>query len=457
MKKLLDTIKNLSARNAMILIISGFVLGLLIAFLISEVALRMQEARQPYYQVVELNDDISDPAVWGKNFPVHYEMYLKTTDMERSRYGGSEALPHVPDEADPRSVVTQSKIDEDPRLKKMWAGYAFSIDFREERGHAYMLTDQLYTLRQKVGQPGTCLNCHASTYSIYKELGNGDIIKGFHKMNSMKYKEVAEKAKHPVACIDCHNATDMSLRVTRPAFMEGIRKVKARQGIENYNVNQDATRREMRTYVCAQCHVEYYFAGKEKTLTYPWDNGLKADEILEYYEKINFKDWTHKDTGAAALKAQHPEFEMYSQGIHGRSGVACADCHMPYTSKGGYKVSDHHVQSPYLNVNAACGTCHNISSEELKTRIDTIQDTHWQLRNVAMDALMDLIDDIEEAQKAGAPEAKLKQARSYQRKAQFLLGFVEAENSTGFHAPQEAARILGNSIDLSRKGQNALR
>ncbi|MBU42117.1 MAG: nitrite reductase [Spirochaetaceae bacterium] len=457
MKALLEKIQNLGNRGLWILLSAGFVVGLVLAFLIAEVAGRLQEEQQPYFQVVELDDSISDPSVWGENFPLHYEMYKRTTDMERTRYGGSEALPHVPDEADPRSVVTQSKIDEDPRLKKMWAGYAFSIDFREERGHAYMLTDQLYTLRQKVGQPGTCLNCHASTYNIYKDLGDGDIMKGFHKMNSMPYKEVAEKAEHPVACIDCHNPKDMDLRVTRPAFMIGIKKVKAKEGISNYDVNEDATRREMRTYVCAQCHVEYYFEGKEKTLTYPWDNGMKADEILAYYDKINFKDWTHKDTGAPALKAQHPEFEMYSQGIHARSGVTCADCHMPYVSEGAYKVSDHHVRSPYLNTDASCGTCHNISPDELRKRIDTIQDTHWQLRNVAMDALMDLISDIEKAQKSGVAESKLKAARDYQRKSQFLLGFVEAENSTGFHAPQESARILGNAIDMARKGQAALR
>ena len=167
MKALLNWIENLGKRGLLVILGSGFILGLVIAFLVSDVSSRIQEAKQPYFQVVELDDSISDPEIWGKNFPLHLEMYRKTTDMERTRYGGSESLPHVPDEADPRSVVTQSKIDEDPRLKRMWAGYAFSIDFREERGHAYMLTDQLHTLRQKVGQPGTCLNCHASTYSIY--------------------------------------------------------------------------------------------------------------------------------------------------------------------------------------------------------------------------------------------------------------------------------------------------
>ena len=157
------------------------------------------------------------------------------------------------------------------------------------------------------------------------------------------------------------------------------------------------------------------------------------------------------------LKAQHPEFEMWSQGIHARSGVACADCHMPYQRVGAHKVSDHHVRSPLLNINKACQTCHRWPEEELKARVEQIQTRTFTLRNRAMDALMDLIDDIKAGKSSSLPTNQLAAAQSFQRKAQFYLDFVEAENSTGFHAPQEAARILGESIDFSRKGQNALR
>lgn len=443
-------------RRFFITTVIGFVAGGLLAYLLADIASKREQARHTFFRVVEITDDTYDPAIWGKNFPMQYEDYLKTADMRRTRYGGSEAMPHTPTDADPRSVVAQSKLQDDPRLVTMWAGYAFSKDFREERGHAYMLEDQLYTERQKVGQPGTCVNCHASTYAAMKKLGNGNIIDGFHKINAMKYAEVKEHVSHPVACIDCHNAADMSLRVTRPALMEGLKALKASQGIKNYDVNRDATRQEMRTYVCAQCHVEYYFKGQEKTLTFPWSEGLKADQILAYYDKVGFKDWTHKETGAPTLKAQHPEFEMFSQGIHARSGVTCADCHMPYRREGNAKISDHHVRSPYLNVQAACGTCHSLPEDQLRKRIDVIQDTHWQLRNVAFDALIDLIQDIKKAREQGASDAALSQARDFQRKAQFLFDFVEAENSTGFHAPQESARILGLSIDYSRKGQKAI-
>jgi nitrite reductase (cytochrome c-552) len=419
---------------------------------------RRQEGRNPFYRVVELTDETEDPAVWGKNFPLQYDDYKRTVDQTRTRYGGSEALPRTPTNFDPRSVVSQSKIEEDPRLKIMWAGYAFARDFREERGHAFMLEDQTYTERQLAAkQPGACMHCHASVYLPYKKLGGGDLIKGFETMNQMPYAEARKLITHPVACIDCHDPQSMQLRVTRPGFIEGIRAFKASQGVQNYDVNAMAARQEMRSFVCGQCHVEYYFKGPEKRLVYPWSKGLKVEQIMAYYEETGHKDWTHADTGAPTLKAQHPEFELYNQGIHARSGVACADCHMPYKREGALKISDHHVNSPLLKINRSCQTCHKWPEDELKARVETIQERHFALRNVAMDALVDLINDLKSSKSAGRSDAELSAARNFQRKALFYLDFVEAENSTGFHAPQEAARILGESINFSRQGQNALR
>jgi nitrite reductase (cytochrome c-552) len=213
----------------------------------------------------------------------------------------------------------------------------------------------------------------------------------------------------------------------------------------------------MRSYVCAQCHVEYYFKGTEKRLTYPWHKGRRADEILAYYDEAQFKDWVHKDTGAPMLKAQHPEFEMWSQGVHARSGVACADCHMPYHRVGALKISDHHVRSPLLNVAAACQTCHRFPESELLARVHTIQERTIFARDLALNALMELIKDITGARAAGASDEDLAAARDFQRKASFLVDFVEAENSAGFHASQEAVRVLSQSLDYSRKGQVALR
>lgn len=457
-----NAMQKIRRRKHTLILVGALVLGAVLA--IAGVALLMtiiehkNEAKQTYLPVVPLTEENEDPATWGKNFPLQYESFRKTSDQVRTRFGGSEAVPRTPTEVDPRSVVAQSKLDEDPRLKVIWSGYAFSKDFREERGHAYMLDDQSYTERQHASaQPGACVNCHASTYVPMKKLGGGDLMAGFAKINKMPYAEARSHVQYPVSCIDCHNPTTMELRVTKPAFMIGIKALKKSQGIADYDVNTMATHQEMRSFVCGQCHVEYYFTPNDKTLTFPWADGIQADQILEYYERNGHKDWVHKDTNTPALKAQHPEFELFQQGIHARSGVACADCHMPFQRVGATKVTDHHVRSPLLNINRACQTCHRQSEAELTARVNFIQERTYSLRNVAMDAVVELIDDIKLAQAANAPAAQLDEARGFHRRAQFLLDFVEAENSTGFHAPQEAMRILGLSLENTRKGQISLR
>ena len=175
--------------------------------------------------------------------------------------------------------------------------------------------------------------------------------------------------------------------------------------MQNYDVNKQATRQEMRAYVCGQCHDEYHFSGPEKRLVYPWAKGLQVENILAFYDEQKFKDWEHAETGAPVLKAQHPEFEMWNQGIHARSGVACADCHMPYKREGALKISDHHVRSPLLNINRACQTCHKWSEDELRARVETIQTRTHNLRNLAMDALVDLINDIKAVAGSTDPRA----------------------------------------------------
>jgi nitrite reductase (cytochrome c-552) len=445
-------------RTLLLVAIAAAVAAAATAALLVNIFERKQEARTPFFRVVALDETTTDPELWGKNFPSQYDGWKSTVDQQRTRFGGSEAVPRTPTEADPRSIVAQSRLEEDPRLRTFWAGYAFSQDFNEERGHAYMLLDQRLSGRQRVvQQPGACVHCHASVVGLYRELGDGDLQRGFDAVNAMTYQEVTQQVEHPVACIDCHDPATMALRVTRPAFMKGIREVKAAQGVADFDVNRDATRFEMRAYVCGQCHVEYYFRGAEKTLTFPWRDGLQADQILAYYDREGFADWTHAHSGARTLKAQHPEFEMWSQGSHARAGVACPDCHMPFRRIGGFKVSDHQVRSPLLMVAAACQTCHKASEAELIERATTIQEKTFAMRNLGMDAVVALIADIERAKNGGASEAALAPARAYHRRAQFLLDFVEAENSMGFHADQEAMRVLGLALDAARLGQVAVR
>jgi nitrite reductase (cytochrome c-552) len=216
----------------------------------------------------------------------------------------------------------------------------------------------------------------------------------------------------------------------------------------------------MRSYVCGQCHVEYYFRGDRKTVTYPWANGLKVEEIEAYYDNganfadgKPFKDWVHAESGAPVLKAQHPEFEMWNQGIHSRSGVACADCHMPYVREGAVKVTDHWIRSPLLNVSRACQGCHPYSDTEIQARVSQIQARNHDLLQRAGGALQQMLDTLKAAKAVGATDAQLQEARGLQRKAQWRLDFVAAENSMGFHAPQEASRILGEAIDYGRQAQ----
>jgi nitrite reductase (cytochrome c-552) len=247
----------------------------------------------------------------------------------------------------------------------------------------------------------------------------------------------------------------MALRVTRPAFMEGIKALKASQGIQNYDVNKMATRQEMRSFVCGQCHVTYYFKGPEKTLTYPWTKGLHVEDIIAHLDEGKVKEWEHADTGAPMIKARHPEFEVWNMGVHARSGVACADCHMPYMRQGGLKISDHQVNSPLLKINRSCQTCHHFPEEELKARAEDIQNRFFNLRNTALDSLMDLIGDIKANKDKATPE-QLTKARDYQRRCGYMIDFIVSENSVGFHAPQEATRILGDAINQCRLGQLTL-
>ena len=427
----------------------------LLLALLTNIFERKVEARQPFVRVVEVDESTIDPAVWGRNWPHEYDSYLKTSLPTATKYGGrglgaSDSGP------------AEQKLEREPWLQRIFAGYAFALDYRDRRGHAFALFDQEQTRRvTEKQQPGACIQCHASTTALYRFAGHGDVRKGFEAVCALPYSEVHDMKDdqgnaliaHSIACIDCHDPSTMALRVTRPGFIAGIAALKAKDGIADYDPNRDATRQEMRSYVCGQCHVEYYFKGEQKLVTYPWANGLRIEEIEAYYDDQGFTDWTHAETGTKVLKAQHPEFEVWNQGVHARAGVACADCHMPYQRIGAMKVSDHWVRSPLLNVNRACQPCHNVPEQELEARVLATQDRHYALLQRAARATTDMLDAIVAAKARGAGEAELEAAAALHRKAQWRLDFVAAENSMGFHAPQELARILGETIDFARQGQ----
>ena len=443
----------------------------LVTALLLNIRERQTEARTSFVPLVQLTEDTTDPAVWGVNWPKEYDSYKRTALTTKTTFGGHGGSETIP----------QEKADRDPWLTRIFAGYAFSLDYRDRRGHAYMLQDQENTKRLSKPQSGSCLHCHATVMPLYRKLGNGDVKAGMDATYQLTYQEThaqltAMGHAHPVSCVDCHDPKTMQLRVTRPAFIDGIRKLATsdapapqlpsvqqwRDGKREqaYDPNIDGTRTEMRSFVCGQCHVEYYCSTK-MPLTFPWGHGLRARDVEQFWDETKFPDGTafydfeHKESGARLLKAQHPEFELWSQGVHARSGVACADCHMPYMRDGAAKVSDHWVRSPLLNINRACQTCHHVQEEELKSRVAAIQNRNHELLERAAVALTDLLDAVNAAKAKGATPEQLKPALDLQRKAQWRLDFIAAENSMGFHAPQEAAMVLGESADYARQGQLA--
>lgn len=501
----------------LILIVSlGALAAVAVAWLLITIVTHKAEARYAHVRLQEVTEISTDPVPWGRNWPFEFDSYRRTADNDELR-GGSSAMP-------------ASKLDKYPWLRRLYAGYAFSIDYRDARGHAYMLYDQEVTERVlQRPQSGACLHCHSSIIPTYRRMGLEaagisptperlaagfdweHVLAGFERASRMSFAEVhaellrtpdgtpgeqtslfpmavrsarTEESKdpgqelsgqaHPVSCIDCHAPADMQLRVTRPGFVLGIAKFAAsedpaphlpsierwRKGSRDrpYDPNLDATRQEMRSFACAQCHVEYYCASKE-TLFFPWDKGLKVEQIEATYDDHRFADgqpfhdFQHGETGAPSYKAQHPEFEMWSQGVHARSGVSCADCHMPYERQGAAKVSSHWVRSPLQTIARSCQTCHNVPESELRDKVATIQNRTQQLLDRNAVALTDMLDAIRAAKAAPISPQNVAKLDKLQRQATWRIDFVSSENSKGFHADQESARILGESIDYCRQAQ----
>lgn len=484
---------------------------------------------------VELSDDNPTFDYWGKNFPEYVDMYVtvETAKPQETAFGGNLAY---------------SKLIRYPQLTQLWAGYPFSIDANEERGHFWIQVDQMDTARNNKdflnshgfagfgGQPTACMNCHSGwTPWLLKNTAKGDwtafnstkywtMIKTVPAVNGIKENSPEHSGPHGgkrmgVTCADCHNPTDMSLRITRPALVNSL----VLRGYEKDPVQGvKADRNEMRTLVCAQCHVEYYFKptgtkvkvmgesiaqdttkkwwnGTQKTydefdswrdgnkateievdgleLLFPWsawekDKPFRIEMFDEHYDKARkleggkaFKlDWPHKITKAPMLKIQHPEYELYSGSVHAANGVTCADCHMPYIRKGAKKVTQHNITSPMFDINSACKTCHNQSEEYLKAQITDIQKSiAFDLRSAEY-ATVSLIWDIkkirDELGKQGKTDEQintiLKDVLELHRRGQMRGDFVGAENSTGFHNPREASRMLLQAVEMARKGQTEL-
>ena len=437
-KKRVDTSDNRSSSRGSwkgpALAVGLAVLTILVGMLIVSIMERRWEAVPRQIVAQPIAEGEVDPAVWGQSYPRQYNRWMMTGEGEtRTMFGGSFQRDYL--EADPMQVI-------------LFAGYAFSRDYTQARGHRRSRDDIWHTQRVRYPDdpevvradvPGTCWTCKSSNVKpIMDEIG----VEEFYRT---PFRELAERITHPISCHDCHDPKTMNLRISRP----GLREAFAAQGRDI----EQATHQEMRSLVCAQCHVEYYFE-RGVYLTFPWEGGADFEAIETFFEnRPQFSDWVHAVSKTPVIKIQHPDYELYSTGIHAYRGVSCADCHMPYISEGGVKMSDHHVQSPLLNVSRSCGVCHRWGEEEIRSRVESIQSKVLQAKLQAEDATVKAHFDIAAALQAGAGDEELLTARALVRKAQIRWDFISAANGMGIHSPQESMRLLGESVNLAQQSR----
>ncbi|WP_370978458.1 ammonia-forming cytochrome c nitrite reductase subunit c552 [Agaribacterium sp. ZY112] len=428
----------------------------------------------------ERSDSNPTLEAWAEEYPDHLEMYLEMKDTSKpTEFGGN---------------VPYSKLIRFPQLTELWGGYAFAHDFNEERGHYYSQIDQYETgrnnreflngvgLKKFKGQPGACMNCHSGWVpELVREMGWEDFNRTPYWDTvahlESKHGKGINGSEMGSTCADCHTPDDMSLRVTRPAYINAMMS-RGYEADERYGIK--ATQAEMRNHVCEQCHVEYYFKGKDKLLTFPWDQWpkdrpFKIEMMEAYYDRVAAsgefaKDWTHSTTKAPMLKMQHPEAEMTSSGRHTRDGVACVDCHMPKKIMNGEEVTDHNLDSP-LNDLVACKSCHSSQNEsDIRKMVQDVQRHTSGELNRAEVAILALIGDIktvrqelalhkdfrsiqDQTERDAAISKAIEPALDMHRRASMRWDFVGAENSTGIHSPREAWRILDDAEKQAREGQ----
>lgn len=372
---------------------------------------------------------------WGKHYQRQYDSYKETKKSDK----------------------IDDMLAKDPALVVLWAGYGFSKDYNAPRGHFYMLEDNINTLRTGAPvdavtgpMPTACWTCKSTDVPrLIDKLGENDYFTG-------KWARHGSEIANPVGCADCHDNETMKLTLTRPYLPRAL-------DAEGSLKAADAKHQDMRSLVCAQCHVEYYFKktewtdkeGKPQTagvVTLPWAKGFSVENMEKYYDEISFSDWTHQISKTPMLKAQHPDFEMYKTGAHGLNDVGCADCHMPYVREGGVKYSTHNVSSPLEHMANTCLNCHSEDEKTLKETVQRKKDRRDELAKTATDVIARAHLEAGKAWEAGATEEEMKDILQDIRHAQWRWDFAVAGHGSYFHAPEESLRILGSAIN---KGQDA--
>lgn len=410
-----------------------FVLGLLA----SSIMERRAEAVFVNKPVVKLSEFEPRNEEWGKNFPREFESYYNTADTSfRTLYNGNTMI---------------DMLEEDPRLVVLWAGYGFAKDYNQGRGHFYAVEDIHKTLRTGAPKgpddgpmPNTCWTCKSPDVPrVMNEVGVAEFYAG-------KWASLGPEIVNPIGCADCHDPATMDLRITRPSLIEAFESM-------GKDIKQ-ASHQEMRSLVCAQCHVEYYFNKKVPVegvayLTYPWKEGTSAEDMLKYYDNIGFADWTHALSKAPMLKAQHPGYEMFMTGIHYERGVSCADCHMPYHSEGGQKFTNHHMTSPLKYISSSCQVCHRQSEATLAQNVYDRQRKVIEIRDKAEEQIVRAHVEAKFAWDAGASENEMEDILYHIRAAQWYWDYAAASHGGSFHSPVETSRVIGKAIDQAQEAR----
>ncbi|WP_206733621.1 ammonia-forming cytochrome c nitrite reductase [Flavobacterium sp. YO12] len=412
-----------------------FMLGLLV----NSVMERRTEALFVNKVLTPVGEFESRNEVWGENYPREFQTYYETADTTFvSKYGGGKM---------------RDMLHEDPRMVVLWAGYGFAKDYNQGRGHFYALEDIYNTLRtgapkgpQDGPQPSSCWVCKSPDVPrMMDKLG----IDEFYKQT---WAALGPEIVNPIGCADCHDSKTMNLKITRPALIEAFKE-------QGKDITK-ATQNEMRSLVCAQCHVEYYFDKKSvegaTKVKFPWKNGMKAEDMEKYYDDIEFSDFTHALSKAPIIKAQHPDYEIHQMGIHGQRGVSCADCHMPYKSEGGQKFTDHKIQSPLNNVANSCQVCHREEEKTLIANVNERQEKIHQIRIELEDQLVKAHLEAKLAWDKGATDVQMKNILKLIRQAQWRWDFAAASHGGSFHAPLETARIITNGLNKAAEARIGL-
>ncbi|MCL2028976.1 MAG: ammonia-forming cytochrome c nitrite reductase [Deltaproteobacteria bacterium] len=420
-------------------IFAGVVVGIVIlGLLAATITVRRAEVASIYNnKKVEVTQSEGRNAIWGLNFPREYETWRKTAETGfKSKHLGNDF---------------EDILAERPDMVILWAGYLFARDYNAPRGHWHAVEDVYNSLR--TGAPGVgelkdlqssaCWTCKSSDVPrMMLEMGVAEYYKA-------PWSALGTEVVNSIGCADCHDPVTMNLVITRPALVEAFQ----RRGLD---INK-ATTQEMRSLVCAQCHVEYYFKGDDRYITFPWDKGYTVEEQEAYYDEIGFVDWVHAVSKTPMIKPQHPDWELFIEGPHGQRGLSCADCHMPYISEGGLKFSDHHLVSPLKNVANTCQTCHRDSEANLKKYVYERQDKALEIRNRVEPELAKAHLMTKAAMEAGATDEELAEARKLIRASGWRWDFAVASHGGSFHAPVETQRILAHALDTALRAQLVLK